>query len=1100
MEVHELTSDATRLSDLIYTYPSQDDPDFQTLITARREFSELASDVTEPVPAPGHLYKHQELIRRFLIAYDRLLLIHRAGTGKTCTAFGSAEALKGGIIAETVNFIEDYIRPQRTNIKRIYFLTRGPILVAELKKQLVCVCTNGTYLTPSVINATTEQQQKINVTRAIEPYYSIQTYSTFVNEIIRRNLSDQKLHELYDDTMFIIDEVQNIRSDYSTTTEEEGRRNYATLHYLFHLIQRSKVVLASATPMIDDVSEIADVMNLILPLDRQLRLSNYDTATLEQLEPYFRGLVSYVRELDTGIVPSYVGNIMDAQYKIGDRIVTAQAIVYPSTMTSIQLQGYHNSLEGGSNNFYTASRMASNFVFPDGGYDKESFQRYTIKVGADMYNLTPELDSYIPNRLHELSAKLATMLPIVIDEPGSTFIYCDFKDAGGASIIGAVLRSMGIEQFVSNSSPFTSVEGGLKPVCASSGQGRRTITIDKRLRFAMITSDTPPARSAAIQDLFNSYDNRHGEYLKILIGSPISKVGLNLANVTQVHLFGPAWNQSHIYQAISRAIRTTSHVALLSEAKAELIERGLNPDGAKIPVYIYRHASLTETELLSTDLHIYQMAEQKDISIRRMERILKQVAFDCQIHYKRNVRPTDIDYSAACDYDICDYPCVSAPPTREQIVEAMPSYNMLYSGTITDKIAEALKAKLLVSPLVTLSELYDSMNYSHTDILLALEELITNKTVVTDRFGFEGFVGLDGDNVFIQRDYPLVEGSKSSTYYVGNLIAIKRQNITEYSVGLEAPYQEGIISTLEAMDPDSAEFRNMVDNLNLPSKIVLLEAAYVGYVNKTAGAWADKVLEIFESFVYWFHEPVNSILRIEGVINSRVSGLRKSPKVGKVKRVNIHNIDLNIPSPDEESDTEIVYLHTLYSQSYDKTAYAVVAHFNNAAGRLRIYKPSEEVGFRDTTEYETPVYSEMIQLVIGQRLEYYEQHDIYGSVLADKKFRIRDKTTEATQAIKDARKINRGKICKTWRKPDLIDVMWQLGIEPPNIVDSGMDDMTAQAYLIKHMTESPRVRIADMDPDKIQFFTRWYMTGMAVANMCQLLQQELAARGLLFTV
>lgn len=1091
-----------QLADLIYTYPSQDDPDFQTIITAKREFAELAGSVTEKTPAPGYLYKHQELIKRFMIPYDRLLLFHRAGTGKTCTVFGSAESLKEGILRAAVNFIEDYIKPQRTNIKRIYILTRGDVLINELKRQLVCVCTNGTYLSQQVISAGSEQQQKASVTRAISPYYEIMGYISFVNELTNRGFTDKELKELFSDTMFIVDEIQNIRADHSTTTDTEARDTYDVLHHLFHLIDRSKIILASATPMVNDSSEIRDVMNLLLPLDQQMGPElPYDNPTLDDLEPYFRGKVSYVRELDTGIIPIYVGQPMEAEYEIGDQLVDSRFIVYPSEMTGIQLTAYEEAVneEGDSRDtFYLNSRMASNFAFPDATFNKEAFGRWTTKIEPDVYEPAPELQQMIEADLPSLSNKLSRLLDIAMNEPGSCFIYCDYKDAGGAAVVGMVLRTLGVEQYRESKSPFSTAENKLKPFCSSGAQGARHLQLDKRLRFAMITSETTPAKSANILDLFNSYENRHGEYLKILVGSPISKVGINLANVVQVHLFGPAWNQSHIYQSISRAIRSTSHVALLAEQKAAAIERGYDPAGVRVDVKIYQHASIIPDQT-TTDLRLYQLAEKKDISIRRMERVMKQVAFDCQIHYQRNVRPTDVDYSAACDYDLCDYPCSSPPPSEELKLQVLPSYNMLYSSSVAEAISSLFRTLLASRPSISLNELYQQLpDRPPSDILLALEEIVDNKTTIIDRYGFEGFVRMEGDSIYLQRDYPLEQSGKSSVYYIRNLIATQVTDITQYVVALEAPLQQEIIDQLSRLDPDSSLFSGFIDSLTLATKITLLETAYMSYVNE-GSPWATKVVSMFQNYVYWFYEPVEAIERVSHLLVARSTGRGRKPKSGK-RKINPASIDLNVPDPNEEFDTEIVYLHTLYSQSYDKTAYATVSKFIHAEGKIRIYKPSENIGFRDTNDSETPVYSEMIQRSIADRLSDYEQYSVYGIVLADKKFRIRDRSTEdANSARTDARKINRGRVCSSWRKPDLIDVFYQLGIEEPSVTDSGLDDDQAYDYLQGKLTDTARVKLAELAPDKVQFFTRWYMGGKSIAQMCTLLQDIMAQRNMLFT-
>ena len=109
-----------QLDDLVYSYPSVDDPDFQDLISKKWEFAELASSVTEQTPERGTLYKHQELVKRFMLFYDRLLVNHRTGTGKSCAAFGVSEELKHGIISSIADYINIYTKPQRTNIKKIF--------------------------------------------------------------------------------------------------------------------------------------------------------------------------------------------------------------------------------------------------------------------------------------------------------------------------------------------------------------------------------------------------------------------------------------------------------------------------------------------------------------------------------------------------------------------------------------------------------------------------------------------------------------------------------------------------------------------------------------------------------------------------------------------------------------------------------------------------------------------------------------------------------------------------------------------------------------------------------------------------------------------
>ena len=70
-----------------------------------------------------------------------------------------------------------------------------------------------------------------------------------------------------------------------------------------------------------------------------------------------------------------------------------------------------------------------------------------------------------------------------------------------------------------------------------------------------------------MMELMNSYENRFGEYIKVIISSRTGRDGINLSNITQEHLTGSEWTPSANYQALSRGIRATSHVDLLRESQ-----------------------------------------------------------------------------------------------------------------------------------------------------------------------------------------------------------------------------------------------------------------------------------------------------------------------------------------------------------------------------------------------------------------------------------------------------------------------------------------------------------------------------------------------------
>lgn len=1140
-----LNTFSLQIGDLVYSYPEEDDPNIQTIITGRREFLELASNVTEPVPPPGTLYKHQELIKRYLLIANRMLIFHRTGTGKTCSIFGSAEQFRKSMMLGVGDFIMNYMLPRRTNIKKIYVLTSGRALVEELRRQLVCVCTGGDYLTDLVMGSTTEASRKGNITKAISPYYQIMTYGSFTKYITKQKLTDTQIKAALDDTIIYVDETQNLRPDPTLGSLEEQARKYDTLHRVFHLIERAKVIAASATPMVDNVGEIVSVMNLLLPLDQQLdREADYFGATLEEMEPYFRGRISYVRELDTGARPYYPGEVLDTEYLVRGDYIPSQSIVYKTQMSEFQEGVYLQAAED-KVSFRIAERRTSNFVFPDGGTGKDSFSSYLTKDGPDEYTANNELASYLSDieRMRELTCKFAETIEIEQQEIGNAFCFCEFKGAGGANTLGACFKYQGFEQYTSNTSAFvgSSDSGALRPYCSNpSTTGSRRINIapyssSQPYRFALITSDTPDTRIASILELFNSPENFDGRYLKVVIGSAIAKTGLNLANVRRVHLIGPSWNQSNIYQAISRALRSTSHVLLIQKEAERLQELGLDPTSARVDVAIYQHAAVTQAwlddptndELKPIDINMYEAAEKKDIGIRQMERKMKQCAIDCQIHYNRNVRSTDEDGSAICDYDDCAYVCVS--PNPEFIDES--SFAVLYSDGITDAIVEQLKLLLTSNSSLTLDKIQQilSERYPPMYILFAVEKMVRERIPVINRYGARTYVQEDGQTVFLQRDYPLLEfPDRGLSYYTDVLHGVYHIDLPKYVSLIQGPLQEQLLLTLTQIDPQSEEFEAVLTQLNVDSKVAILEQALINQYNaqinvETAAieqqlqldedAFRQAVISLlspidleilhqFDRYIYTFREPVTAIQ--EAIINFANRGGKRGRKPNPESKTQIRRLkkdrQIDIPT---EMDTELVTVHSLYSQTFDRVSYAVTSKFNKAEGRLRLLKPSEGIGFRDANNYELPIYNQLIQAELSRRTSGFEENDIYATVnRADNNFRIRDKTTENRErAATDARSINRGKTCKDWKKPDLIELMYKLGIQPPNPQPITMTRDEMVIYLRQRKADTTHTKVINMSDDMLEFFVHWYQSKLTKTRyMCPSLLQYFEDNNLLLVV
>lgn len=1120
------------LQDLLAIYPPQDIPGIQQKITAKKEFRDLASKPQEPVPQRGQFYPHQTFVERFMRAWDRFFLMWDTGTGKTCGAVAPNQFFKH-IAADPII---------RSQIKKSYILVKGPTLRNDFRNQLICKCSApGEYETELIKRARLETTRKSNITREISKWYRIRTYKKFVNSILPskgkrvnkkypNGMSDADIIREYSGCLFYVDEVHNLRSNdpFSGQDETELNTTYRTLWRVFHLMQRSKLMLGSATPMINNVSEIVPVMNLLLPADKQLDPNrDYRTVTLEEMEPYFRGYLSYVRALDTGAIPEYIGQKIQAEYEFIPGVQTpSQSVIYALQMSEHQAAGYRRAQglpdnmpveeEVGPirNAFREAERQAANFVFPDGSFGgtfkrlmkrkeggpepvPKGLGKYVLSPAPDVYQITDELRPYLAlDQLQRYGCKFAESVRLGLNNPGLAFSYNEFLTGCGAILLAMCFEANGFERFDETRSVFLGAqETGLKPLCGGGrAAGERPMRLQPKLRYALFTSETSETKGNIIMETFNSYENRHGDLIKIFIGSPITRDGINLANVLSIMPSGPGWTRSGMYQELSRAIRSTSHEDILNELREEAIRNGQNPATVKVNVNIYQLAAVT-AEGKSVDVEMFQSAEIKDWYIRRMLRMMKQCAVDAQIHYFRNVRPTDVDGSSQCDYAECRYqPVDPAPKFLDE-----STYDVLYSEPVVVAAMEQIINLFRAYTSVTLPQIYATfLDIRPKFIDAAIERLITSKTVIYDRYGFPSFLRTSGGGnaVFLQRDFPLgnIQDRYSLTYYTEVLIANQVMSLLGYLATLQSGEQGDIIEQIKAMNPANPQFDLALDRLNLEKKIQLLEMAipafYLAPVEEPKPPWLAGVLEKFSSSFFIQREPVTLIQQSMTELAEKGKKRGRKPKPGAKPRAKKINTTVAINLENLDTNTEPVFFHTLSNQSYDRTAYNVTAKFNKAEGKIRLLKPSEGVGWRDANAQEYSVYNELAQHLIAQHIQAYEQYDIYGTIYYDKKFRIRDKATEEAElAAKDSRSVNRGRMCNIWTKPKLVQVLWQLRVPAPELVGSYPTRGEMINFLVQQSVKSDPTAFNTTTDEEIRYMYSWLRSNTTRDQICQNLQQ-----------
>lgn len=809
------------------------------------------------------------------------------------------------------------------------------------------------------------------------------------------------------------------------------------------------------------------------------------------------------------------------------REIQSQTVIFPIKMGDFQDIAYQ-TVRNDNRDFHRHKRQVSCFVFPpaavvgsslrvgeQGGipisYGGQALRLTTSTIEAtdgfgfwviterpDEYAFRPELRSYLSNpaNLARCSGKYHHMIETEIKNRGCAFAYSEFFTGSGAVVASLCFEAQGFQRYQSRESAFVPVAGDQSTSYCTGATGTKVLRRGLRKsdgktvpwRYAILTNETDIKETDVMLELFNSPENVDGEYIKIIIGTSVARDGLNLFNVVRIYMVTPTWHPSGKHQALSRSFRAVSHDELvkyrhrlaLNELRERLLREGKDPTSAtidiasiKIEVKIYQYAAYDHTGLrYSDDRQLYINSEDKDLFIRRMMRILYRLAWDCQINKRRNVRARslgwgdDIDGSATCNYDLCDYQCYSPDPDTTDY----STYDILFPeesvGKIVAELHQLLRGRSSI-PIDTIRRMwllpspgYPEGKYRPRFILTAIDKILTNREKLRDRFGYSCYIQIDSSNIYLQRDYPAAFSTLKSDHldsiYTEQMIAIDPTHLSEIATQ-RSNLKEEVLSELKELGKvETPEEKKSFDSIlsrldeDTATKVSLFEDAYTRRIYGYRDPVDDEILKHYEANIFYGPEPWDDISNITTSMGSRrVKGrpkmeLKGAPAPGSLR-----------PAIDEkgrpiEVPVETVYFHTMYSTVEGKGgSYAMTTRAFSAGDRIRLFKPSENLGWRDANPYEFPAYQNIAQSRINEKKEKLERFGIYGTILGDGEFRIR--IPDSGEGKSDKRRNKRGRVCGSLEKNKLIALAVELNLDPP--VDASDSRIASEMERIPRDTE-----------------------------------------------
>ena len=847
-----------------YTNSSNEENLFYNSVMMKSEFGELRPYYGEPKPKKGEFLRHQEFMSRFMspyTPYDKMLVFQGLGTGKTFTLAAVSELSKK-------------IKTNELSRNKIIILVRNP----NLRNNMVAEIANAFGYAPSKEEIDEESLSDkaiaTRINKRIGVNYQVETFTTFVNQI--KLMSDEQIKEDYSNCYILIDEAHNLRTQ--SSGKKDDRKNYEQIHRLLHLVLGCKILLLTATPMRDKPSEICSLLNLLLPLKKQLDRKNFNENYFDEkqfkenkkaeFKNYVKGIVSYLRSSTSDVQVEYAGDIdksSDMQFTKTARLQMSdfQSNIYKEAFlkdkpndegAEIDIDEEDFEKSGGDSGIWLNSRQAAMFVFPDGTYGIQKVEKRKKQSGKPKITIETDSESssseeeekedvkepwlYEEEKIYKPSSRLIRYFHAKGNSKKDMLEQLKKYSAKFYFVIKEILKNPREKFFVYSN--IVSGGGallfgaileifGLKHVEPASNS---IDTLSQSDRYMVLTGSTLSSAQTdvLVNRVFNDPRNKYGEYIRVIVGSHVVGEGLSFKHIRKMCVLTPFWNSPTTDQAIGRAIRSFSH-------------NDLPQDQQNVVVYRIAAIPLPIENVQSIDMLMYKVSEDKDIKIKQVERLLKESAVDCALNRERNIISTDKPFSKECDYlEECNYRCEFVDDKYYSVdwvgERVQDTYNLYYAREEINKVKIIVKEAFSMKFTYDFEDLYEMIltqiiDLSPIVLARALNEIITYNNPIINRFGFETYLREDR-NLFFLIDDPFSPSLYTSAYYTANPEPDEGfQSFEEIIINYQYDKIERILDIIIRNQRKTNLLDKIFTNLSLHLTQQIVEIFLLAYFNKS---------------------------------------------------------------------------------------------------------------------------------------------------------------------------------------------------------------------------------------------------------------------------
>lgn len=665
------TTSRIELEDLFYDYRSatREGPDGTSYVDPAiltGSYKEYTNEKTPqrltPLPQ-GFFFPYQEQQARYMLQQgkDKVCGFLDPGTGKTFIAGKISEMLRGyydpslpqdPITADLPDVVRQYLEPTRTNFKRCVYLTVNHVLDRD------------------AMNAIPIIKAEPGLTREDEAWYTSRSFGTFLTPFTKQfnTLYDTRYARLVDegvgieaaragaesyateqlavvfkaqgsDTFYVIDEAHRLPGENLQNIINGENMNYKLIRLMLKSVERSKVVVFTATPMNNSTNEIIPILNLILSYEDEIPLKSTDLDKMSDEEiqrlvnEKCKDNIFYVSANPAGIVLQYEGvplegtpfsydmcymegkqleqyiaasqgELIDYSVQRGSEGLDTEdlrrdSLYTAETMASLCWAPLDKSVqERREGKLVSVRKPVSIILPPDSPVIRQMAADWERRVRSTMEKTRRTQEKYKGHVREMVDAqpylfdteRMATYGEAPenwrVDGPKGNNLRQ--RSAKYYNILKEMLFGPGdyvcivYFRFLVNSGMESFVAIAIlngyeryDDTLSDVVAGDHIVGLEKKKRFIVLTPNMKSATVRLWLNIVKHPDNAFGEYINMVIISPGMKVGISVFSVQRYFHTGPEWSPWGELQSLYRGIREGG-------AEAVLKRRGTWPEGEMV--------------------------------------------------------------------------------------------------------------------------------------------------------------------------------------------------------------------------------------------------------------------------------------------------------------------------------------------------------------------------------------------------------------------------------------------------------------------------------------------------------------------------------------